>query len=178
MNTFFRIFILSFFFVSCSSDLDFDQVNDLELKPVFTGNLVTFDVKTSKFLIGSIEQSTVVDKINFEFFNNSDINKFILRTDLFFEINNTINRDYKIDIYLLDSNNAQLHVIPFVVPAYTPGQLPVSKNEIFENATFNILKKTKFLEFHITMLPGIPITASSSGSLKLSSSATLYFELK
>jgi hypothetical protein len=178
MKTFFRIFILSFFFVSCSSDLDLEQVYDLKLNPVFTGNLMTFDVKASEFLNAGGDQTTEVEKINFEFFNNPDLNKFILRTDLFFEINNTINRDYTIDIHLLDKDNVKLHVIPFVVPAYTPGQLPVSQNEIFENTNFDILKKTKFLEFHITMLAGIPITASSSGSLKLSSSATLYFELK
>jgi hypothetical protein len=178
MNTFFRIFILSFFFLSCSSDLDFDQVNDLKLKPVGVGNLATFEVKASQLLFGSIEISTLADKMNFQVFNDVTINKFLIRTDLFFEINNTINRDFKIDLYLLDENNVQLYAIPFVVPAYVPGQLPVTRKEIFENATLDVLKQTKNLAFQITMLPGIPLTQSSLGSLKMSSSATVYLEMQ
>ncbi len=178
MNTFFRIFILSFFFLSCSSDLDFDQVNDLKLKPVVAGNLVTFDVKTSQLLIGSIELSTLADKMNFQVFNDIDVNKYITKTDLFFEINNTINRDFKIDLYLLDKNNVKLYAIPFVVPAYIPGQLPVTKKEEFKNTTLDVLKQAKSLAFEISMLPGIPLSQSSLGSLKMSSSATIYFEMQ
>lgn len=181
MNTFFRIFFLSFFFLSCSSDLDFEQVNDLKLRPVFVGNLVNIDAKANLLFIAGVEQSPLVESIDFQVFNNSNLNNYvtnyITKVDLFFEVNNTINRDFKIDLFLLDKNNVKLYEIPFVIPAYVPGQLPVSKKEIFENATLDVLKQTEKLAFYITSLPGIPLSQSSLGSLKLSSSATVYFEM-
>ena len=36
--------------VSCSSDLDFDQVNDLQLQPVVVANLSSFDVAANQFV--------------------------------------------------------------------------------------------------------------------------------
>ena len=181
MNTFFRIFFLSFFFLSCSSDLDFEQVNDLKLRPVFVGNLVNIDAKANLLFFAGVEQSPLVESINFQVFNNSNLNNYvtnyITKVDLLFEVNNTINRDFKIDLFLLDKNNVKLYEIPFVIPAYVPGQLPVSKKEIFENATLDVLKQTEKLAFYITTLPGIPLSQSSLGSLKLSSSATVYFEM-
>ena len=171
MNKFFGIFILSVLFLSCSSDLDFDQVNDLELKPIVVANLASFDIKASQFVIGGVEQPLVGDVMNFKVFNDVNFTDNISRTDLFFEFNNTINRGYQINLYFLDANDSKLYTIPVSVPAFTE----VPKNEIFENATLDILKQTKKIAFLITMLPGPPLTDSSLGSLKMRSSATIYF---
>ena len=175
MNTFFRIFILSFFFLSCSSDLDFDQVNDLKLKPVGVGNLATFEVKASQLLFGSIEISTLADKMNFQVFNDVTINKFLIRTDLFFEINNTINRAYTLEITFLDANDSPLHTINFSIPAHTGTENLVSTTETFENNQLNILKRTTKMAFLLRMASGPALTENSLGSIKLRSGVTAYF---
>jgi hypothetical protein len=178
MNKFFGIFILSLFFLSCSSDLDFDQVNDLKLEPIVVANLATFDIPANQFVIGGVEQPLVGDVMDFKVFENVDFTDNLRRTDLYFEFNNTINRAYTINFYLLDANNTKLYTIPFDVPAYSGVPNVVTKTEIFENTKLVILKKTKKVAFAIAMFPGPPLTDSSLGSLKLRSSATLYFEVQ
>ena len=161
--------------MSCSSDLDFDQVNDLELKPVVVANLASFEIQANQFVIGGVEQPLAGDIMNFKVFNDVDFTNNLRRMDLFFEFNNTINRTYNINLYLLDTNDNRLYTIPFVVPAYSGSPNMVTMTEIFENAKLDILKKTEKIAFVIAMMPGPPLTDSSLGSLKMRSSATIYF---
>ena len=175
MNKFLGIFILSTFFLSCSSDLDFDQVYDLKLEPVVVANLATFDVPANEFVIGGIEQNVAGDVLNFDVFKNSFLTDALTRADFFFEIDNTINRAYRINLYFLDANNTPLYTIPFDVPAYTGVQNLVTKTEIFQNTKLDQFKKTMKIAFVITMLPGPALSENSLGSLKLRSSATVYF---
>lgn len=161
--------------MSCSSDLDFDQVNDLKLEPVVVANLASFDILANQFVVGGVEQPLAGDVMNFEVFNDPDFTNNISQTDLYFEFNNTINRAYSINLYFLDANDAKLYTIPFAIPAYTGSPNVVTKTEVFDNAKLDLLKQTKKIAFVITMLPGIPLTDSSLGSLKLRSSATIYF---
>ena len=175
MNKFLGILILSSLFLSCSSDLDFDQINQLKLEPVVVLNLATFDVPANEFVIGGIEQNVAGDVVNFDVFRDTYFTDSLKRADFFFEINNTINRAYRINLYLLDANNLPLFTIPIDVPAYTGVQNLVTKTEIFENAKLDLLKKTMKIGFVITMYPGPALSESSLGSLKLRSSATVYF---
>jgi len=163
---------------SCSSNLDFNQVNDLKSEPVIVSNLATFDLPANQFVTNGIEQYVFFDSQTFDVFRDSFFNKSLVRTDLFFEITNTINRAYIIDVYFLNGNNSKLYTISFNVPAYTIGQNPVAKTEIFENAKLDLLKNSRKIAFKVTMLPGTALTESSPGSLKLISSATVYLVLQ
>jgi hypothetical protein len=175
MNKFLKIFILSVFFISCSSELDFNQVNDLKLEPVVVTNLASFDVQANQFVGAGVEQTVSGDLMNFDVFKQSFLDQNLNRADFFFEINNTINRGFKINLFLLDANNNPLYTIPFDVPAYTVGQRPVSTTEIFQNAKLDLLKNTSKIAFVVNLMPGSPLTSSSTGSLKLRSSGALYF---
>lgn len=174
MNKFFGIVFLCVFSLSCSSDIDFNQVNDLKLEPVVIANLATFDVQAHQFVTGGVEQTLSGDLMDFDVFKqNFDDN--LNRADFFFEINNTINRAFRINLYLLDANNNPLYTIPFDVPAYMGTPNLVTKTEIFQNTKLNLLKNTSKIAFVVTLLPGPTLSESSLGSLKLRSSATLYF---
>jgi hypothetical protein len=115
------------------------------------------------------------DILNFDVFRDTYFNDSLRRTDFYFEIDNTINRAYRINLYLLDANNSPLYTIPFDVPAYSGVRNLVTKTEIFEKAKLDQLKKTKKIAFGIAMLPGPALSENSLGSLKLRSSATVYF---
>ena len=41
---------------SCSSNLDFDQVNDFKSDPVFIANLTYFDIPANQFIANGREQ--------------------------------------------------------------------------------------------------------------------------
>jgi hypothetical protein len=65
--------------------------------------------------------------------------KSLIQADFFFEINNTINRSFIVDIVLLDGNNQPLYNFSFDVPAFQ--ELKVSNKEIFENTKLDLLKE-------------------------------------
>ncbi|MDD5152260.1 MAG: hypothetical protein PHC28_17595 [Flavobacterium sp.] len=174
MNKIIGIFILSIFLFSCSSNLDFNQVNDLKLEPVIISNLATFDVPANQFVINGAEQSVFFDTETFDVFRDTFFNTSLVKTDLYFEIDNTINRAYTIDMYFLNGSNSNLYTVSFNIPAYTGVENLVTQTEIFENAKLDVLKKTRKIAFKVTMLPGPALTESSPGSLKLRSSATVY----
>ena len=174
MNKFIGIFFLSIILFSCSSNLDFNQVNNLKLEPVVVANFATFDVPANQFVSNGIEQTVSGAVSNFDVFRGSFFNKSLTRADLYFEINNTISRAYKINLYFIDANNLPVYTISFDVPAYTGVENPVTLTDIFENTKLNVLKSTRKIGFTATMLPGTALTESSPGSLKLRSSATVY----
>ena len=178
MNKFLALFSLSLLTLSCSSDLDFNQVNNLKLEPVVVANLASFDVPAHQFVSGGVEQTVSGDLLDFDIFKDSYFNKSLVRADFFFEINNTINRAYKMDLFFLDANNSLIYTIPFDVPAYSGVQNLVTKTEIFENAKLELLKSTTKIAFVITMLPGPGLSENSLGSIKLRSSATVYLVLE
>ncbi len=175
------IFILLFFSFSCSSNLDFNQVNTFKSTPVIVANFATFDAPASQFLISGIEIPLAGVNTNFDVFRDAYFNQSLTRADLFFEFTNTLNKSFKINLYFLDSNNIPVYTIPFTILAFTTGApILVTKTEIFQNATLDQLKSTKKIGFAVMMLPGSgpTLTATSPGSLKLHSSATVYLTLQ
>ena len=165
--------------LSCSSDLDFNQGNDLALEPVIVANLATFDIPAHQFVSGGIEQPQFVDVPNFDLFKDSFFKNNLLKVEFFFEINNTINRDYVIDLVLLDADDIPLYSISIPVPAYTGVENLVKKTEPFESSNLPLLTSTRKMSFTITMLsPGPILSENSLGSLKLRSSTIGYFSIK
>lgn len=171
------IFILAFFSFSCSSNLDFNQVNDAKLEPVLLANLIYFDVPANQFITNGIELPVSQSESIIDIFKDNSFNTSLKRADLFFEVNNTINRAYILNIVMLDVNNFPLYAIQLNVPAYTGVENLVTKTEIFENTKLDLLKKTRKFAFTITMLAGPSLSETSLGSLKLRSSATAYLVL-
>ena len=168
------ILILVLFSSSCASDLDYNQVNDIKLEPVFISNLAYFDIPANEFVTGGVEQNVIFDAPTVDVFNDKFFRDNLNRVDLFFEVNNTINRSYRIDLVFLDRNNQPVHSINFIVPAYSGAENIVTKTEIFENATLDLLKRTTKITFTLTMFAGPPLNESSTGSLKLRSGVTAY----
>lgn len=164
--------------ISCTSNLDFNQVNTVSAKPIVVANLASFDVPANEFVNNGAELTVSGDLQNFDVFRNTFFKDNLIRTDFFFEINNTISRDYIIDLVLIDSNNSPLYNIKINVPAYTGVEKLVTQTEIFENTKLDLLKSTTKIAFSVTMLPGTILSETSAGSLKLRSSATVYLGIK
>ena len=178
MNKYIGLLFIAATFLSCSSNLDFDQANSLKLEPVLIANLASFDVPATQFVVNGSEQTISGDLMNFEVFKGANFSNSLTRVDFFFEINNTINRAFVVNVYFLDNNNNPVYSVPFVIPAYSGTDQLVIKTEIFENTKLDLLKKTSKLAFVLTLLPGQTLNSTSVGSLKLRSSATVYMIYK
>lgn len=177
--TFIYISTLALFFFSCSSNLDFNQVQDAKLEPIVLGNLAYFDVQANQFVTNGNEMPVSGVVMNFDIFRDSYFNNALIKAEFFFEVNNTINRAFILKTILLDSNDLPLYTISINVPAYTGVENLITKKVVFENATLDILKATKKLAFVIQLPPGSPaLSETSLGSIKLRSSATAYLVLQ
>jgi hypothetical protein len=179
MNQYYRnrilgILLLTLFSFSCTSNLDFNQVNNIKLEPIFSANLTYFDIPAKEFIVNGTENSVIFDDKNFDVFRDSFFRKSLRKVDLFFKVNNTIARSYTIDIQFLDGNNQPLYTIHFDVPAYAGTDNEFSQIENFEGAKLDLLKRAKKMKFTIKMGSGPALNQSSPGSLKLQSSATAY----
>lgn len=164
---------------SCSSDLDFNQVNDLKVEPVVVGNLSYFDVPATAFVAddGS-EYNWGYDDQEFDVFRDKYFNSYLQRADFNFEINNTVNRAFSLSIVLFDINNTVLTTMRFDVPAYSGSNNIVSRTEIFQNARLELLKKSRKMRFLIELKPGPALNRNSTGSIVLRSGATVYLAIQ
>ena len=70
-NRILGILILTLFSVACSSDLDFNQANDLNLEPIFSSNLAYFDVPANQFVPNGVEQPIIADTPTIDIFNDA-----------------------------------------------------------------------------------------------------------
>ena len=169
------IMMLTLLLFSCASDLDYDQFKDLKLEPVIVGNLAYFDVPANQFVTGGVEEPITFGVSTIDIFTEKFFTDKLKRVDLFFELNNTINRGYTIDLVFLDNNNQQVHATNFTIPPYSGSPNIVAKTEVFENGQLDLLKRTAKISFTLQMMAGPPLTENSLGSLKLRSGITAYF---
>jgi hypothetical protein len=174
----FTVLCLPLLFISCSSDLDFDQVDDFKLKPVFVANLVYFDVPANDFIDDGTEHNLAFDAKGFDVFKDKFFNDHLAKAEFDFEITNTINRAFTVSLLLLNDDDQQLQTLNYEVPAYTGTTNVLKFNEVFEQERLGLLKQTTKLAFVIHIKAGSPLNENSLGSLKLRSSATVYMEIE
>lgn len=173
LHGFLATVVLLLFSFSCASDLDLDQVNDLKLEPVVVANLANFDVNANEFAAGAGE-FCFGDASTIEIFNGSFFRDNLKKAELSFEIENTINRAFEIDLLFLDNKDQFVHAVNLNVSAFSGLENKMIKKEIFENTQLDLLKKTTKIVFSLTMLEGSPLTSTSGGTLKFRSGATAY----
>lgn len=173
-NRFFGIVLLTFFSFSCSSNLDFNQVADLKLEPIYVANLSYFDIPAKDFVDNGVEQNVSFDSQDFHVFRDNFFRKNLKKLDFNFKITNSISRAYSFDIIFLDKNFDPIYTIPFTIPASSGSPSIIEKKEVFEGATLDVLKTSEVMAFVLQMDAGPALNESSEGSLKLVSGATVY----
>jgi len=163
---------------SCSSDLDYDQVNDFNIQPVITTNLAYVNAKATDFILTGSEITNFSYTSNVDFLNTSFVKDDMVKTELYFRFKNTINRPFTFNITFLDGNDAPIYDINMEVPASSGTEVFLDKTEVFTQANVATLKNTTKMIFSIQMHPGPPITPSTPGRVEFSSSITAYFDVK
>lgn len=174
-SRFLGILYLAIFSFSCSSDLDFNQTKNLRLEPTYVANLVYFDIPASEFVTNGLETPQFTDRSTVDIFNNTFFVNDLIKTDLDFEINNTIARAYTLDVKLFNAIGSQLDNISIAVPAYYGATNIVTQKEVFQGARLTTLKNTTRIQMTLRMAAGTALTESSTGTIKMRSGVTAYF---
>jgi hypothetical protein len=178
-----RILPLVFLFLitSCVEDLDFEQAEALAISPVLEASLLFFDFQASSFDDPTGTENLIVrDELEFDFFNEEFIRDNLARAEFFFEITNSIDRDFRLDLIMYDINGIVTHMFDIAVVPDGNNEIVTTYTELFEDDVLEQLKNTTRIEFILTAFPhisGIPFDATSIGKIKMRSKATLFFEI-
>ena len=99
-----QIVICIAFLVSCSNNLNFDNIN-LEIEPEVTSPLVFFELDQRDFLDENNQEITVVSDITvFRIFDNTVLKDNLVELTLDFEIENGFDRSFLVDFVFLDED--------------------------------------------------------------------------
>tara|TARA_R110001583_G_scaffold169740_1_gene322565 strand:- start:699 stop:1247 length:549 start_codon:yes stop_codon:yes gene_type:complete len=165
---------ISLMFFACTKDVDFNQINDLELNPVIESSLIFFDEPANRFLENQNEVLITQDFIIVDIFNDEFIVDNLVKVDLVFETENSINRRFDLQIDFFDNSGQLQH-------SFSITQEPLSNNNytaVFEDDTLDALKNTTEIVFTLRLSPGNPpINETTPGTIKLKSKAVFYFNI-
>ncbi|QTE23983.1 hypothetical protein [Polaribacter cellanae] len=175
MVNFKKIFFLtvSLLFFSCYQSLDFDQIEDYVIKPSYTFALATFSVNSLVFTSSPITE--VREKTNFEIFKNSFFKDNSVRLDFEFEVINEINRDFVLELTLLDENDVEIYKLQDL-------NIAANKRDFKQKEIINITLNPNVKDFTRVEVvvrlgdPTIPMSTLDSGTIKLKSAASVYLE--
>ncbi|MEM6720485.1 MAG: hypothetical protein AAF611_14255 [Bacteroidota bacterium] len=171
--------LLVFLFASCVEDVDFDQAQDIAVSPIVESSLIFFDFPASQF---SEPTGTAIvvesDELELDLFGDQFFRDNLTRCEFFFEVTNSIDRNFRADIIMYDENDQITHAFFIDVTPDGNNEVITTHTEVFEDALLDQLLNTKRLEFILSMFPsttGIPLNENSIGNIKMRSKATLFF---
>lgn len=163
---------------SCSSDLDFNQANDLVLQPVVLANLASFDIAANQLVNNGTEQTVTLAATDFTALQDSFLNKNVVKIVMDFEVENSINRGFILNLAFLNQAASPVENLQLNVPPALLAKTIVKDSFVYEGNKLTQLKQAVKIGYVNTILPGPALSATSSGTLKLRSKATVYFDIQ
>ncbi len=134
------LFIFCFGFIcSCSSELDFGQVDDVVLRPQIEADILFFTLGTESFIDSSIPDTTIVvrDKTRVAFLDNDFIKDKIKGIEFSFQVDNSFLQSFNNRFIFLNAEGEPQYVLEFTVASSLDGLATrtsvieqVNKNEL------------------------------------------------
>lgn len=173
-------FAISLVLISCTKDVDFNQVNDIQLTPVIESSLVYIDETAKRFLVNGTEIIMLQDSVNIDLFQDEFVVDYLEKAELLFQTTNSINRGFQVQVDMYDDFNQLQHAFSFFSSASPDNSDVVTEHvEVFEGNTLTALKNTTKLVFTLTILPGgEPIDENTLGRIQLKSKGTFYLNIQ
>ncbi|WP_299012227.1 hypothetical protein [uncultured Polaribacter sp.] len=169
--------IFSIFLLSCSQTLDFEQINDYEVAPVFSVALVSFALEAEALdtFIGISSANEIEELTEFRVFENSFIRDNLTQLGFNFELVNQFNRDFNLQITLLDDDDNTIH--EFQELNIVANNIDFKQEEIITiQQNPNIINVTQVLLSVRLGNTSLPIDNLDSGFLELKSAVTVHLE--
>tara|TARA_R110000868_G_scaffold403811_1_gene681440 strand:+ start:1648 stop:2211 length:564 start_codon:yes stop_codon:yes gene_type:complete len=163
---------------SCVEDIDFEQTKDFEATPVLESSLIFFDEPANRFLDSGNEITVIQDSVLVNFFNDKFIIDNLVKAEFQFEIINTINRAFELQVDLFDDNQLQHTFTIFQEASSNNNENFTIYIETFEDNTLQALKRTNLLVFTLRLLPGESVDQNTIGRIQLKSLAVFYFNIR
>ncbi|WP_298780606.1 hypothetical protein [uncultured Polaribacter sp.] len=170
-------FLLCFLMLtSCYQTLDFDQLDNYVLKPVYTSPITYFTVLPFQFFDSNgIQQFSISEESEFPVFENSFFRDNVVKLDFNLEIRNEFDRNVILQIELIDNNNNSVYNFNSI--EIDAGELNYSFLEEIETTTnLNLTNTAKIRITAFIENTGTPMNSADTSEFVLKSSATIYIE--
>ncbi|NRT12860.1 hypothetical protein [Flavobacterium sp. 14A] len=168
------------FLSSCSSDLNFDQINDFSAEPEIVGNLAYFELPIPSSIPSLPPFPFPTVNAKFDILRDASVSDRLLEATLFFEVENINVKQYEIIVEFKDVNDRVLDriSIPEAHAKYDDINKKISQTESYTNSRLNILKSATNIDFTVLKIASTtPIIVTSSDTLKFRSTATIKLAL-
>ncbi len=174
----FLLIIYTTIYSSCVKDVDFNQIEDLKLKPTFVSALANTTLKQTAIINSSgVEINQFKDVSRFDVFSNSVFEK-VEKLIVNFEINNQFDRDFTIALTFFDDNATLTYQFPLISVSENVENYKYS-HEIIITDSPQILE-SKNLDVTVNLLPstdGSIIDINEDKSFTFNSSGTFFLKI-
>lgn len=162
---------------ACTKDVDFNQLDELELNPIVESSIFYFNAPASQFYSNG-EITVSQDFILIDFFNNSFSVDYLSKAEFIFEVTNSIDKEFQLQMDFVDGNdNTQHSIVLTALQSPNNTNIVTEQLEVFEGDTLLALKNTVKLVFTITLQSGAPISQNTLGDIQLKSKGLFYFTI-
>lgn len=173
-----KILLITFFinYFSCTSNLDFEQVEVIETTPIYNVSLGFFNITSNGFSgPDNIPVTSVSSDIEYRIFENTLLRDNLKKQEYAIEITNLFNRAFEIEISFLDfDGNNTFSSFTYTVNANDRDFKEKIIIDDIDTRNSNV-KNTTTLRLKISLEDeSIPLNEANSGSFNFKSSTTLY----
>ena len=161
------------FFISCTDNLNFDNIN-LDLEPIVSSPIVYFELNQNNFLDANDQEISVVSDITvFRILETTILKENLVELKIDFEVENGFNRMFLVNMFFLDDdNNITYTVDEFIIDA---GDLNYSATRtILIETTPEFLNSTRFRTDIILPPASTNLNPAIEKVFKFRSSGTFY----
>lgn len=152
---------------NCSSDLDFDQINDFSAEPEIAANLAYFELLSNT----AAPADSVGTAVKFDLLNESFLRDNLNKVTLQFELESKEVKQYKVKITFKDDADQILERITIDRNDNFDGVNELSKEVTYLKSDLDFLKFAKVIEFKVTKIGVTRPIVISDDTLKFRSSA-------
>ena len=144
------LFLVFLFLSACSSNLDFDQAKQLDIQPVFEGDILYFDLHDVNLTDQSGHFRNVIkDTVDFGIFEDGKVRDGFVKADIEVAYNNTFNRHFTTTYYFIDDNDQAVESGQFDIAAADANNPEITGDVIF---TFDKTSNPDFVNFRKIVL--------------------------
>ena len=161
------------FFISCTDNLNFDNIN-LDLEPIVSLPIVYFELNQNNFLDEFNQEISVVSDITvFRILETTILKENLVELKIDFEVENRFNRMFTVKIFFLDNNDNITHTVDeFTIEA---GDLNYTATRtILIESTPEFLNSTRFRTDVILLPASTNLNPAIEKVFKFRSSGTYY----
>jgi len=161
------------FFISCTDNLNFDNIN-LDLEPIVSLPIVYFELNQNNFLDENDQEISAVSDITvFRILETTILKENLVELKTDFEVENRFNRMFTVKIFFLDNNDNITHTVDeFTIEA---GDLNYTATRtILIESTPEFLNSTRFRTDVILLPASTNLNPAIEKVFKFRSSGTFY----